>query len=90
MLKDSPAIDQGATIQLLRDFAGVLRPVNGVFDIGAFEHIDVPKLRQVIIILRVLTAMDLDGVYLPNNIDNNDILDMKDVLNILQNISGIR
>ena len=34
--------------------------------------------------------MDLDGVDLANNIDNNDILDMKDVLNILKKVSGIR
>jgi hypothetical protein len=31
---------------------------------------------------------DLDGVDLSKKIDNNDILDMKDVLNILQSVSG--
>jgi len=39
LLNDSPAVDQGATIRLLRNFAGVLRPLNGVFDIGTFEYI---------------------------------------------------
>lgn len=88
LLNNSPAIDQGATIQLLRDFAGVLRPVNGVFDIGAFEYIFAPKLKQAILVLKVLAAMDSGGVDLAMNTDNDGILDMQDVLNILQNVSG--
>jgi hypothetical protein len=87
LLNNSPAIDQGATVQLLRDFAGVLRPVNDVFDIGAFEYIDAPKLKQAILILKVLAAMDSGGVDLAMNTDNDGILDMQDVLNILQNVS---
>ncbi|KPA10857.1 hypothetical protein MHK_008939, partial [Candidatus Magnetomorum sp. HK-1] len=88
LLNDSPAIDQGATIQLLRDFAGMPRPVNGIFDIGAFEYIAASKLKQSIIILKLLAGMDPKGVNLAN--DTDGILDMQDVLNILKNVSGLR
>ncbi|KPA11187.1 hypothetical protein MHK_008609, partial [Candidatus Magnetomorum sp. HK-1] len=88
LLNDSPAIDQGISIQLFRDFTGALRPVNGVLDIGAFEYIATPKLKQAIIILKVLAGMDPGGVDLANDTDNDGILDMQDVLNILQSVSG--
>ncbi|MDO8725278.1 MAG: right-handed parallel beta-helix repeat-containing protein [Candidatus Methanoperedens sp.] len=36
----SPAIDKGWTdIVLIKDFEGNIRPINGSYDIGAFEHV---------------------------------------------------
>jgi Right handed beta helix region len=78
-------IDKGLVIPGINDGFSGTAP-----DIGAFEHVTALGLEQALMILKVQAGMQLNGVDLTCDVNNDGKLGISDVIYILQKVAGLR